>query len=266
MKPQLAYNRNKCLSFDQCVRCLEVCMVGAISEGGDNKAQINRDICADCFLCADVCPPKALKVYGEEKTVEEVVALVEKDSAFYSRSGGGLTLSGGEPMHQPQFAISIAREARRRRIHTAMETCGYCSAEDLTAAGEHLNLLLFDIKMMDPKLHKTVTGVSNRLILNNFKAVRGAWPQLPIIVRTPIVPGVNDNHKAIRAILDFISNFDNVKYEMLPYHRLGTPKYEYIGNTYPMGEVKLDDKVMDELNDMLIEDYSHLSLTEKQPA
>ena len=258
LKPQLAFNRNKCLTFDQCIRCIEVCTAGAICEDSENKAQISWDICTNCCLCADVCPPTALRVYGEEKTITDVVNTVEQDSAFYTRSGGGLTLSGGEPMHQPQFATAILKEARRRRIHTAMETCGYCAIEDLMAACEYLNFVLYDLKVMDSKVHKAVTGVSNKQILQNLKTVRDAFPGLPILVRTPVIPGANDNLGSIRAILDFITDFKNTSYEMLPYHRMGTPKYEYIGSSYPMGDAKLDDAVMEELNALLNEKYKHL--------
>ena len=256
--PQLAYNRNKCLTFDQCNRCMEVCTAGAIRKDADNRAVISHDTCTSCMLCADVCPPQAIKVYGEQKSVDEVVTTVEQDSIFYSRSGGGLTLSGGEPMHQSQFAIALLKEARRRRINTAMETSGYCSRQDLITAGEYLNNLLFDLKVMDDQTHKTVTGVSNALILGNLKAIREAWPKLPILIRTPIVPGVNDNREAIRAILEFISDMPNVTYEMLPYHRMGTPKYEYIGKAYPMGDVKLDESVMAGLEALLDKTFPHL--------
>lgn len=256
--PQLAYNRSKCLTFDQCIRCLEVCSAGAILKDAENRAMINRETCTNCLLCADVCPTQALKVYGETKSVDDVVTAVEQDGAFYSRSGGGMTLSGGEPMHQPEFAIAILKEARRRRINTAMETCGFCDTEDLLTAGEYLDNLLFDIKVINPEVHKTVTGVSNQRILNNLKAVRNAWPQLPILVRTPVIPGVNDSPEAIRAILDFITGFDNTSYEMLPYHRMGAPKYTYLGRSYPMGEVKLDEAVMQSLMDIFKGEYAHL--------
>ena len=256
--PQLAYNRSKCLTVDQCIRCMEVCSAGAIHTDDENRAKINRETCTNCLLCADVCPTQALKVYGETKTVDEVVTAVEQDGIFYSRSGGGMTLSGGEPMHQPRFAIAVLKEARRRRINTAMETCGYCDTEDLLIAGEYLNSLLFDIKVMDPEIHKSFTGVSNRRILRNLEAVREAWPRLPILVRTPVIPGVNDSPGAIRAILDFITGSDNTTYEMLPYHRMGTPKYAYLGSTCPMEEVKLDEAVMQTLTDMLHNEYSHL--------
>ncbi len=256
--PQLAYNRRKCLTFDHCIRCMEVCPVDAISKDDENRAFIDWDLCTNCLLCADICPPQALMVYGEEKSVDEVIDKVEQDSIFYSRSGGGLTLSGGEPMHQSKFAIALLKEAKHRRINTAMETCGYCGTEDLIAAGEYLNNLLFDLKVMDDDRHKTVTGVSNKRILSNLKAVRKAWPNLPILVRTPIVPGVNDQPDDIRAILEFITDMPFVTYEMLPYHRLGTPKYEYLGGTYSLGDVKLDDAVMPALEALLNEQYPHL--------
>jgi pyruvate formate lyase activating enzyme len=256
--PQLAYNPGKCLTFDQCIRCLEVCSAGAIQKGADNRAVIDRETCTNCLLCADVCPPRALKVYGETKSVDEVVNAVEQDGIFYSRSGGGMTLSGGEPMHQPQFAIAILKEARRRRINTAMETCGFCDTDEFIAAGEYLNNLLFDIKVMDPERHKVVTGVSNALILKNLKAIREAWPQLPILVRTPIIPGVNDSPETIRQILALITDMPNVEYEMLPYHRLGTPKYEYLGYPYPLGDVTLDEKVITILETQLKEQFPHL--------
>ena len=258
MAPQLAYNRRKCLTFDHCNRCLEVCTAQAIQEDEEQRAKIDRDICTNCLLCVDVCPSQALKVYGEEKNVDEVIKAVEKDGAFYSRSGGGLTLSGGEPMHQPRFAIALLQEAKRRRINTAMETCGYCSTEDLVEAGQYLNTLLFDLKVMDDDRHKSVTGVSNQRILKNLEEVRKAWPELYILVRTPIIPGVNDTPAAIRSILEFITDMPNVGYEMLPYHRLGTPKYEYLGGSYLLGDVKLDDAVMPALEALMDEDFSHL--------
>jgi isethionate sulfite-lyase activating enzyme len=256
--PQLAYNLNKCLTFDQCLRCMEICSAGAIQKDDENRAKIDRETCTHCLLCADVCPTQAIKVYGETKSVEDVVTAVEQDGIFYSRSGGGMTLSGGEPMFQSEFAIAVLKEARHRRINTAMETSGFCDSEDLLAACAHLDHLLFDIKVMNPEVHKTVTGVSNQRILGNLAAIRDAFPRLPILVRTPVIPGVNDNPEAIRAILDFITGFDNVNYEMLPYHRMGAPKYSYLGRSYPMGEIKVDEAMIQKLSGILKDDYGHL--------
>lgn len=258
VQPELAYNRDKCLTFDQCVRCLEVCAPGAIHKADDNRPRIDWQICNQCLLCTDACPSKALTSYGERRTVADLIDAVEEDGAFYSRSGGGLTLSGGEPMHQPEFAVALLAEARRRRIHTAMETCGHCRYEDLAAAAAHLNTLLYDVKTMDPGLHREYTGVSNERILENLARVREEFPDLPILVRTPIVPGVNDNEAAIAAIVDFIAGMPNVRYEMLPYHRLGKPKYGYLGRTWEMGDTPLEDGVMRRLKEMVRERHPHL--------
>jgi pyruvate formate lyase activating enzyme len=191
-------------------------------------------------------------------TVAQVIRRVEEDAAFYSRSGGGLTLSGGEPMDQPDFATAILKEARRRRIHTAMETCGHCAAEELENGCRHLHTLLFDIKMMNPEKHKQYTGVSNERILENLVRIRAAFPELPILVRTPVIPGVNDREEDIRRILQFIQDMPNVRYEMLPFHRMGKPKYEYLGTTFPMGDEPPDEKIFSRLCNIVTREFGHL--------
>lgn len=258
--PQLAYNRDKCLTFENCIRCKDVCTADAIQKDGANRARINRELCSDCLLCTENCPPLALKAFGQEVSVDQVISSVEEDGAFYSRSGGGLTLSGGEPMHQPDFAIALLQEARRRRIHTAMETCGHCKGADLETACGSLNTLLYDIKVMNPQKHKQFTGVTNELILANLKRVCTAHPNLPVLVRTPIIPGINDSQEEIRLILEFIQNIPNVRYEMLPYHRMGKPKYEYLGNDFPMGDTVLDDDTMVCLHQLVHNEFNHLAV------
>ncbi|MCU0563946.1 MAG: glycyl-radical enzyme activating protein [Desulfobacterales bacterium] len=257
-QPQLVYNRNKCISLENCVRCLEVCTAGALRRGEDGKADIARETCTECLLCAKACPSLALNVYGETMTVEQVIHKVEEDSAFYSRSGGGLTLGGGEPLHQTGFAIAVLKEARRRRINTAIETCGFCRYEDLEAAAGQLNTMLYDIKSMDPAKHKAFTGVTNELILDNFRRIRRALPELPIWVRTPIVPGFNDTVEEIRAILEHIRDLPNVCFEALDYHRLGKPKYEYLGMEFPMGDAKLQDERIAEIRRFIRSEFPDL--------
>ncbi|MEL7566302.1 MAG: glycyl-radical enzyme activating protein [Dehalobacterium sp.] len=251
LRPQIAYNGNKCLGTNKCVRCIEVCTMGAITGGIDNKIAIDRNLCTNCFHCAEVCPAKALNVYGELKSVDQILKEVEKDSAFYARSGGGITLSGGEPLFQPQFAVELLKEAKCRRMDTAMETCGYTDWGNLDPACQYLNLLIFDIKCMDSKKHKEHTNANNELILDNFKKVCEKYPDLPKLVRTPVIPGFNDHEADIKAILEFIKDKPNVKYELLPYHRLGTPKYEYIGRDYLLGDVKLDEEKMNLLKELV---------------
>jgi len=257
-QPQLVYNRNKCLTLEHCVRCLEVCTVGAIKSGEGNRIEIDREICTECLLCAKACPSLALNVYGESLTVEQVIGKVEEDSAFYSRSGGGLTIGGGEPMHQAEFAVAILKEAKRRRINTAMETCGFCNWEALENACSLLDTLLYDVKSMDPEKHRVFTGASNELVLENLKRVREAFPDLPVWVRTPIVPGFNDDPEDIRHILEHIQGMPNIWFEALDYHRMGKPKYEYLGLEFPMGDQKLDEEKIRRIHKMVRSEFPNL--------
>ncbi len=240
-KPQLAYNRNKCITVTECVRCGEICTPGALIQGDDDKISVVWENCTNCLSCAGVCPAGALIVYGEVKNVKDVIDQVEKDASFYARSGGGLTLGGGEPLAQPEFALALLQEARRRHIKTAIETCGHVSPDAIIAAGKYCNMLMFDIKSLDSAKHKEFTGVGNELILENFKAVRAAYPKMKIRVRTPVVPGFNDTVEDIQAIVDFLKDYD-VEYEVLPYHRLGTQKYTNIGMEYTLGDITLENE------------------------
>lgn len=240
-KPQLAYNRNKCITLAECVRCGEICSPGALVQGDDEKISVVWENCTDCLLCAEVCPAGALIVYGEEKKAIDVIDQVEKDASFYARSGGGLTLGGGEPLAQPEFALALLQEAKRRYIKTAIETCGHVKKEAILEACKYCNMLMYDIKSLSSDKHKEFTGVGNELILENFKAVREAFPKLKIRVRTPVIPGFNDTVEDIRSIVDFLKDY-NVEYELLPYHRLGTQKYTNIGAEYELGDVALQNE------------------------
>lgn len=257
-QPQLVYNPKKCLTLEHCVRCIEVCTAGAIKSGEGNRIRLDRDICTECLLCTKACPSLALNVYGETMTIPQVIDKVEEDSSFYSRSGGGLTISGGEPMHQADFAINILKEARRRRINTAMETCGFCQWEDLERACEVLDTLLYDVKSLDPEKHRIFTGISNELILENLQKAREAFPELAIWVRTPVIPGFNDDPEDIRRILEHIQDMPNIRFEALDYHRMGKPKYEYLGLEFPMGDQKLDEEKIKRIHRMIRSEFPHL--------
>ncbi len=257
--PQLAYNRNKCLSFEACGRCLKVCPTGAVKRGAESRIQIERKSCTECLACARVCPARALNVLGERMRANQVIDQVEEDSLFYSRSGGGLTLSGGEPMDQPEFSLSLLKEAKRRRINTAMETCGLCRWPPLKSACGHLDHLLYDVKTMDSKKHRIFTGHPNQVILKNLASVRENFPDLPISVRTPVIPGFNDRVEEIRAIAGHICAMAKMCYEVLPYHRMGKSKYEYLGLTYPMeGNEKLNESAMGGIQTMLRSEFTNL--------
>lgn len=245
LQPELAYNVGRCLTLAKCVRCVEVCVRGALIRQDDDTLRIDRERCKDCPMpCTEACPSQGMIVYGSEKAVDEVLAVVEQDSAFYIRSGGGMTLSGGEPLLQGEFAAALLREARRRRLKTAIETCGMVSWASFEAAAPHLTSVLFDIKHMDSDKHAAQTGGPNTIILENFRKLATEFPNLPILARTPIIPNFNDDVETIRAIAEFLKPFPHVQYEMLPYHRLGTQKYTFLDRVPPMGDVILPHEVM----------------------
>lgn len=191
---------------------------------------------------------KALHAFGRETHVSEIIKIVEADSAFYARSGGGLTISGGEPLMQSDFVVEIVKEAKKRRIDVTIETCGYAPWENVKSVAETLSSsIIYDIKSMGTAKHKQYTGATNELILNNLIKLRHEFPKLSILVRTPVIPGFNDSEAGISAIKDFVSTLPNSSYALLPYHRLGQPKYEYLGRRYPLGDARLDMELMQKL-------------------
>ena len=244
--PDLAFNAGRCIGISKCGHCVVACPYGSIRLGADDLPTIDRSHCADCAgkPCVEACPAQSLLIYGKTRTVDDVLSVVEQDMAFYVRSSGGLTLSGGEPLLQKDFALALLREAHARHIRTAIETCGMVPAETVRAAAPHLHDVLFDIKHMDRDVHQAQTGMPNDRILENFRILAEEFPDLPILARTPVVPGFNDNAKTITAIAGFLKPFKRVEYEMLPYHRLGTQKYLFLDRPVPMGEAQLNPRKM----------------------
>ncbi|MHC1728134.1 MAG: glycyl-radical enzyme activating protein [Syntrophobacteraceae bacterium] len=237
LEPELGFNEGKCIGAEQCALCARECPSGAVKQSNGGRVRIDRKLCRECFTCAEVCPARALTVFGKLMTVDEVVRAVEADGVFYGRSGGGMTLSGGEPLAQAGFAIQLLAQAKRRRIDTSMETCGFAEWADLEEACLYLGSIFFDIKCIDAEKHKEFTGVSNERILENFQRLCESFPELPKYVRTPVIPGFNDSEKEIEAIADFIRGRPGVEYELLAYHRLGTPKYGYLGRDCPLNDI-----------------------------
>ena len=245
LAPQLAYNLGRCLGLDKCTRCMAACPLGAITPGPDNALLVRREACQQCLGkdCAATCPSKGLIVYGEEMQVDKILDKVAQDSIFYKRSGGGMTLSGGEPLHQANFALALLREAKKRRIRTAIETCGMAPWEVLSDAAGLLNSVLYDIKHVDSAIHKQGTGVGNEVIIENLLRLLAAYPDLPVLVRTPVVPGFNDSDAVAEQIGALLAGYGNVTFEALAYHRLGTQKYVFLGRECPMGEESLPGEV-----------------------
>jgi pyruvate formate lyase activating enzyme len=248
---ELAYNVNKCIGFERCGRCQQSCRQGAIRQTDDNKIRLERKLCQGCFQCVEACSAKALSTFGTMMSVDEVLTVVEADGLFYARSGGGITLSGGEPLQQGKFAYELLFEAKRRRIKTAMETCGFSEWSEMSKVCTVLDHILFDIKCMDSLKHEKFTGVKNEVILDNFKQLCKQFPALPKLVRTPLIPGFNDKEEDILEIARFIKGKPNVRYELLPYHHFGKSKYEYLGREYPMGCLPQDNLRVAVLQEMV---------------
>ncbi len=243
--PEISYTENRCIGSPECSLCQNICPQNAITI--KEKAVVDRTLCTDCLLCSAVCPSKAIKTEGKAYAIEEIMDMVERDSIFYSRGKGGLTVSGGEPLSHGKFLISLLKEAKQRRISTAMETCGFGSYKILNAAAHYLDEILFDIKSLNDKKHIEYTGCSNEVILNNFQKLCNDFPDLSKKVRTPIIPGFNDTVSDIKAILEFLRDKPNVTYELLKYHTFGKGKYKALGRPYPMDSKSLDDKTYEDI-------------------
>jgi pyruvate formate lyase activating enzyme len=234
-RPQLMFKSAYCLGETQCGRCLTVCPVDAIAAGGAGAVVVDFAKCTQCGACAKTCPSEALGMVGRSMTVDQVLEVVEQDEAFYSRSGGGLTLSGGEVLMQGEFARALLAAAKARGLSTAIETSGLGSWRALKGLLPHLDVVHFDIKCLDDDRHRRFTGASNREILANFQRLCAAFPPARIFVRTTFIPGFNGAAEDIEAIRLFLASISpDLNHEILPYHALGEVKYGFLGRAYPM--------------------------------
>jgi len=201
----------------------------------DDKVRINWDLCTNCAACVSVCPTKALYLFGQEMTVNQVIDEVEQDQSFYRESGGGITLSGGECQLQPDFSAALLAEAHQRGINTAIETAFNVPWANVEKVLPHVDVILHDHKLTDLERHREWTAVPNRRIRENIKRAYETFPDKKFIARTPLIPGVNDDEEHIRAVLDLIRPYPNVvDCELLPYMRFGESKYEFLGRIYEM--------------------------------
>ncbi len=223
----IQYPRN-CIA---CHACLEACPNNALSLG-ETQILIDRSRCRACGACAQVCYAQALVLLGREMTVEEVLAEVAKDRAFYETSGGGMTLSGGEPMFQPEFTTALLQAAKQEGLHTALDTSGYARWELYQAALPFTDLIFFDLKHTDPLAHQLGACVDNALILENLR--RFAETSVGLLVRVPTIPGFNATPEQIGAMARLLTTLPRpVPMELLPYHRLGEGKYASLGQAPP---------------------------------
>ncbi len=232
LEPQIVFWQERCI---HCDACLGVCPESALEVDAEGNRRWLLEQCTLCGRCAEVCFAGALEQIGRRATVQEVLTTVEADRRFYEQSGGGATLSGGEPLGQPLFSRALLQAIHERGIHTAIETSGYGPWSVWLELLPHLDLILYDLKEMDPERHQMMTGVSNRLILANLRRLADTGKE--IIVRQPVIPGCNDSPESIHALARFVSSLQTIEeIDLLPYHRFGRAKYDRLGKEYAMGE------------------------------
>lgn len=241
--PELEVLPKNCIG---CGECMKACPQDAIYFD-ENGIHIRREVCRKCGRCASECYSRTLKYVGEQMTVSQVVAEIKKDEVFYRNSGGGVTFSGGEPLAQGEFCIEVLRECSASGIHSAVETSGHGDRDTFIGMAKELDLIFFDIKHSDPNIHRKLTGVTNDVILDNLRSIQPYASE--IIVRTPVIPGLNDDRENIARTAAICSEMSAVsKWELLPYHNLGEHKYDAIGKAYDSEMFsKPDGKHMSEL-------------------
>ena len=217
--PEIMFDHSRCT---QCGRCVEVCSHKATVRS-DGKIKLLREFCQSCAECVSACPNEARQLVGKQTEVEEVLKEVEKDRLFYTNSGGGVTLSGGEPMSQPDFVRALLKRCKDKGIHTVLDTSGYTQLETWDRVLEYLDMILFDLKQMEPAKHKEYTGVSNELILSSARKLASLG--VSMIIRIPLIPGYTDSHKNMEECAHFAQEIGINRIELLPFHRLCISKY-----------------------------------------
>lgn len=222
--PEIVVSPDRCI---ECGACVSACPHGLPSGLGGGWAA-SKDLCLACGLCVDACPTEARRLAGREMTVEQLVDVVTRDRVFYENSGGGVTFSGGEPLHQADFVLACLEVLNRRGVHTAVDTCGLAERDDLLRAAAVTDLFLFDIKHMDEAAHAEWAGAPNGRILANLAALARVHDE--IWVRVPVVPGVNDDPENLRRTAALAAALPGVRrVSLLPYHQLGEDKRERAG-------------------------------------
>ncbi len=222
-QPQVFFDSDKCRG---CGQCVAACPERAI-EIVAGKARTDRQLCVDHGLCAAVCPSGARSVMGREATADDIFEEIEADAIFYKHSGGGVTISGGEPLAQPKFTEYLLKRCKEAGFHTAIDTSGFAKWSVVEPVMKYVDLVLYDFKHMNPLEHARLTGVSNELILDNAKKIHHQLA-IPMLARVPLIPGYNDTPENIADTAKFIAGelSTSIRVHLIPYHPFGEAKYE----------------------------------------
>ena len=245
---QIVFFENKCIG---CGECYKRCTSGALKATPQGRMYV-REKCTLCGTCVEYCYAEATVMEGKVVSVEEVIEEVKKDMPFYENSNGGVTLSGGEPTMQAEFCLAVLRESKKAGMHTTLDTSGQVKWETFQKILKYVDLVLYDIKHMDPLKHKEYTGLSNKTILANLKKLDAL--DIPIEIRIPLIPGVNDSQENLSAVAQFLSDMKNIRrVKLLPYHRLGEGKYERLDMQYRLQDTAPPDKArMEQLTELMV--------------
>mgnify|MGYP000933247502 FL=1 len=234
-RPELVYFRDRCVG---CGRCLEHCPHNAlIQEAEGAPITVLFDRCDGCGICVDKCYYEALTIVGESMTAQDVCDIVARDQRFYKHSGGGVTLSGGEPLLQAEFSAEVLRLCQQKGIQTAIQTSGNAPLENLQRLIPHLDLVIFDCKHLDDQTHIKLTGVSNKRILENLHYLNAI--NKPVVIQVALIPGLNDSEENLLSVFDLVKSLPAVEgLSLLSYHTLGVSKYRNTGREYQLPDLQ----------------------------
>jgi len=226
---ELMYFEYKCL---HCGTCANVCPIGAIEF--DGRPAVSRHLCIACGNCSTACPSDALRLVGREYTVDELMKEIERDVLYFDNSDGGVTFSGGEPLYQHEFLLEVLKECKKRDIHRTLDTSGFAPQEVLALVANHVDLFLYDLKLIDEREHIKYTGVSNAQIKENLRFLVNYGRAKDIILRFPVIPGINDTPDNVNDMVEFISTLKGLReLDLLPYHDV-SEKYSRLDRDYKM--------------------------------
>ncbi|MDR1542702.1 MAG: glycyl-radical enzyme activating protein [Clostridiales bacterium] len=232
MRAVLIHQSARCAG---CLDCVSACEYSAIKPR-DGKVEICKTKCRECLKCTEACLRASLRKSSRECSIEEIRHIFEQDLMFYKLSGGGATISGGEPLAQADFTASILKLCGEMQIHSAIETCGFGNPDKLLSIAEHASLIFYDVKAIDPLKHKMLTGQSNELILNNLSLLcKGHAGK--IAVRMPCIPGANFSAQEALEIGAFARSLGISRMELMPFNPMSAAKYEWLGRKYPLGDI-----------------------------